>query len=495
MTYTPTNTASATATATETATFTPLPSDTPAPTLTTAAPPTATNSPTSTDTATYTATSTATDTPTVTLQASLTPSPTNTATASPASIGRIVTGTPFPTAPPTPRPTERPTLTQTPTPLPLIIVTLPGIRQPTRGGIAPGPATEGPGPTAIPPVVTTAATATLPRIAAAPTALVLNPSGGYDILGSNLQIPFVGIPPDTVSFDLSSTGRLAVVTRDGRLYIDGRLYDGNGKHARQRIVQARWSPDGTTLAYIAETPGAESRRIGVLEANDDGVWVTGGGEPRHILRNHYIRGSNEYPFRVARDITWAPDNDAILVSITSPGNVPASILTGRNRHANERLPGLFDILMYTDGSWLPDSSGWVTTTSIPGQGVVMGIVNRYTAAFTPVLDGAVYRLWIQNPTRLPDGRYAFLGKSSATGLLEEGPTKLQLFVYAPNTSFVAVSAPLPGSVLAAEWSPNRAALLVHLLAESGVVDSIVLNLSGGITRLPNGSTAIHWGRR
>jgi hypothetical protein len=404
---------------------------------------------------------------------SVTPRPTLTATG-----GGIVTGTPFPTFPPFQPPTLVPTR-QLPQP-PTLITTTPGVQPPII--LLPGPS----------PIPVVLATATPMSISALPTPMPLGLGDTMAVEGGDLQLP-----PSTenvVAFDISREGRRAVVHQDGRMTIDGGVYVGDNKHTRQQFVQARWSPDGNWLAYIVQTPYAEQNHLDLLSTIDDGVWVleihAPGAKPTHILRNYYIHGSNDYPYRVARSLAWAPDNDAILVTV-STATATETILTGKSRQANEDLPGLFDILHYNPGTWLSNGAGWIATTSNPNQPARLGIVNRGTAAFTPVLDGLQAGLWMQNPALLPDGRYAFLGKPSLSGGLEGGTANLRLYSYAAGSAPIPVSEALPGEVVSAEWSPSRTALLVHLRTPNGP-QSVVVGINGTMNVLTNSASSVHW---
>jgi hypothetical protein len=326
-----------------------------------------------------------------------------------------------------------------------------------------------------------------------PTPTAIRIAFDVDREGVNIGEERLELPPTTglIGYAVSRGGRRAEISADGQLLIDGRVYTGNGKHSRQRFVAARWSPDGAWLAYIVETPGAAEAKLSPLAAIDDGVWVVApGGEPRHILRNYYIEGSNEYPLRIAQRLAWANDVDALLIGIIGPGGLKYSILTGRGRFANEVLPGLFDILLFTGDAWLPDSSGWAAATVAPERAVQIGIVSRTTYGFTPIADGGVLQLWMQDPARLPDGRYAFLGRPSFDGRDYGGP--LRLYAFTPGVGAVALMRQeIPGTVLSAVWSPSRTLLLIHS-QDGGRVRSFVADLNGNLRELPIGSPLIHW---
>lgn len=306
------------------------------------------------------------------------------------------------------------------------------------------------------------------------------------------------LPPDAgdtvLSFDISPQGRVAVVTLDGRLIVDGQPYDGRGRHARQRFVDVRWSPDGRNLAYIVETPNAEAlNRTGTL---DDGVWLIGSDDvPRHILRNNYGPGTNDFPRRIARALAWAPDNDALLISIFGAGNLPGSVLTGANRKPEEEgnFPGLFRPLQFAGTAWLPDSQGWYAVGIPPEGRPGIYLVDRDEPIYTPIFESDARGYFARDPARLLDGRYAFLGKMTPRGQSDNN-FGLALYVLTPGAEPVAITPALSGEVLAAEWSPNRLALLVHTRDAERVRSFVITVSNGTIRELPNGSTLIHWTR-
>lgn len=531
---------SLTPTATPTATFTPSGTFTPPPTETATATPTTTHTPTATFTPTITPTGTqtptATFTPSHTPTATHTPTPTLTGTATPTatftpSFTATFTATPTdtpsgtptpsatftpsftatfpppPTLPPptaTPSPTARfitatgvPTVAPTPTATPTVIARVPPtvifLQPPTLAVIIV--------PTARPPIVATSAPLGtgspifIPPLPETPRPTLTAARVAFDIDREGVTIgdERLELPPNTglVGYAVSRAGRRAEISADGRLLIDRQAYTGNGKHSRQRFVAAQWSPDGAWLAYIVETPGAVTAKLSPFVAIDDGVWVVApGGEPRHILRNHYIEGSNEYPLRIAQRLAWANDVDALLIGITGPGGLKYTILTGRGRFANEVLPGLFDILLFTGDAWLPDSSGWVAARVAPERAVQIGIVSRTTYGFAPVADGGVLRLWMQDPARLPDGRYAFLGRPSPDGRDYGGP--LRLYTFTPGIGATPLMLEdIPGTVISTVWSPGRTLLLIHS-QDGGRVRSFVADLGGNLRELPIGSPLIHW---
>ena len=97
-------------------------------------------------------------------------------------------------------------------------------------------------------------------------------------------------------------------------------------------------------------------------------------------------------------------------------------------------------------------------------------------------------LWIQNPARLPDGSYAFLGKASFTGGLEGEARGLRLYVMNVGDVPTPVSPPIPGLITGASWSPSRGSLLVYT-QDSG---AFVVDVDGRISAVVPGVPAVHW---
>ncbi len=518
------NTATATATGTEIAL---LPSETATetPTETPSASPSATLTPSETETPTATPTGTtlptSTPTPSETPTLTLTPQPTETATETPTAT-EMETATPAPTNTPAPTPTLdlivlpsltpqptftpsattaiTPTIPETPTLAPIITAT----RAPTLT-LAPPPATRALPPTLVrtaprTPISIPFASPTPAPIAAIPTFPPFNGGGIYSLPGGSAEFPPVDAGGQAVrDFDVSRDGRRAIIGPDGRLYIDGignYLGDG-GKHARQQFLQVRWSPDGRWLAYVVRTPGA----TGFPSNVDDGVWVVEalpGARPQHVMRSFYVENSNDYI--VALGVNWGFDSETLLVSVDCRFKTPSLLAINRATAANSAPSGLCGQLNFSGGTWL-SGSRYIAATSMLAESVSIGFVDldrskNYAARFTAVADGAALQLWMQNPVQTPDGRFAFLGKPSATGRLEGGTAGLSLYVMVPGGTPARVSQPLAGEVISAEWSPSRTALLVQLRTPQGVLTQIV-TLDGSISDQTNrarGAGGAHWSR-
>ncbi|MEP7285920.1 MAG: hypothetical protein ABI947_09145 [Chloroflexota bacterium] len=323
-------------------------------------------------------------------------------------------------------------------------------------------------------------------------------ANGISVAGAFLQVP----PSDTeavpLDYDTSRTGRRIIIDQNGGLTLDGVPYNGNGKHAKQRFMQARWSPDGRWLAYIVETPDAERGQLGWQATIDDGVWLldtsTPNSTPQFIMRNAYDAPYDK-PLRVAYNINWASDNDAMLISVKRPGGT-GSILVGKGIHADDVANGLFTVLPYVSSAWQADSQGFVVATAPGNDPAKVVVIGRDIGKVTLIADGVPLRLWMQDPTRLADGRYAFLAKPSSSGKIEGDSSGLALYAMWPDQTPAQVTPLLSGEVVSAAWNPNRTALLVVLRTAQGI-QAKVIGIDGNITDYTTqarGSTSVHWAR-
>ncbi len=198
---------------------------------------------------------------------------------------------------------------------------------------------------------------------------------------------------------------------------------------------------------------------------DDGLWVldTATNKPYFVYRQIYHAVRTE-GLRLIDDIIWASDSDAILLTLRRSQGKASVIVGVRGAVENPKYPDLsqtFPLHDYAGGAALPgNQQGFVVTGSAPGQSSRLGIL-RYDGRFEPVADGAALGLWMQNAALLPDGRIAFLGKSSPTGRFEDSAEPLRLYVMAPGGQPVARSVVSPG-FLFADWDVARSTLLVHV---------------------------------
>src|SRR5579859_266212 len=316
-----------------------------------------------------------------------------------------------------------------------------------------------------------------------------------DVEGASLQLPSDAgsVPYD---YDVSRSGHSAVINQAGTLIVDGAAYNGSGHFANKRFTTVRWSPDGRWLAFVVYTASAETDHPGCPATHDDGLWIldsaTPNASPQQIYRHHYNQPCDG-DLRTVQDLSWASDNDAMMLTVRYPTGL-ALVLVGKGVHADDQKAGLFNLLTYASGTWQSDGQGYVTVTNRTNRASVLGILHRDVGQFTTVADGAALNVYMQNPVQLPDGRYAFLGKPAIAGqpVTSSG---LMLYILTPGGIPGAVSQPLPGDVIRASWSPNRAAVAVVLSGQTGLL-TFVITLDGTIRDYSadaRGSFGPHWG--
>ena len=304
-----------------------------------------------------------------------------------------------------------------------------------------------------------------------------------------------GLPLD---FDANAKGQRVTIDGNGQMLLNGAPYTANGKHAGKRFLQTRWSPDGRWLAYLVMTPDAEKGQLGWQATLDDGLWLVDTSRPNatpdFIMRNHYD-APNDTSLRLAYDINWASDNDAMLVGVRRPkGN--GTILVGKSIRANDQAPGLFDVLPYLGATWQPDAQSFVAASPADLGVSRITVVQRDVGKTQVIADGAGTHLWMQNPAQVPDGRYLFLGKPSDSGRLEGAAEGLALYGMWSGQAPAQISQPLPGEVLAALWNPARTSLLVILRNDQGVQTKVV-SIDGSVvdySEQAQGGTSAHWAR-
>jgi serine/threonine protein kinase/Tol biopolymer transport system component len=127
--------------------------------------------------------------------------------------------------------------------------------------------------------------------------------------------------------DYSPDGRWVAYTTipDDTLWIS--RTDGTGRvqltSAPLRVFQARWSPDGTSIAFGGDR-FAEPGKVYVMPVNR-----SGGGVPEAVTAAPFGGG----------DPSWSPDGNSLLFSRWLAGGVPAPFVMDRKTRKVESLPG------------------------------------------------------------------------------------------------------------------------------------------------------------
>lgn len=548
ITLTPSNTLIPTETLTQTATITNTLEDTatgtstPIPPSDTPLPPSATAS----ETTTYTAIP---DTATPEVVASLTPLPTITLTPSWTFTPSLTP--PRPTATVTPIPTRANAVTATRRPTLIIPPTrIAALPSAAPNGDAPRPITATPFPTfarltELPTLLPTdlaQPTITLPPVTVLPYAVTLGavPGSGTAAVAVIATSVIEGIPPDfavpiataqpdlsglltttngtiqfpiltngaiELDFDISATGRRASILVDAngipRLFIDGQPFNVTDKHNKQRFVQVRWSPDGRYLAYIVQTQGWENIPIEnnqrFFATIDDGVWLYDTQDPnagvKHLLRNQYVRPAND--FRIARALNWAVDSQALLVTLefnTGEANIRLELTASADFPLG---PFYSDILPYRHATWTPSRRSFIAVKFDGALIRVERVGDGYPSR--DILTATQTGLNMLYPAEsLTENAIYFLANIGAPPVIPNPPNadNLTLFRYDKETGiWAAVGLPIFGTVLSAEWSPDRTAVLLQL-SINGLPQTAILRTDGSIEYvIPTvGGSGAHWRR-
>ncbi len=530
-TPTMTGTYTATATATQTSTATDTPEPTATTTLTASA--TLTVTVTLTATATNSATPIPTNTPTAvppsataTVTSSATPAPTRTpvppsatATVTSSVTPRPVTATPVP---PTLTPTLLPTVTPAPSvtplvltvqsfPVPTVIQTPVITRVPDLGILptsTPRPATPTLAPTATPPpqlpppvsagaLPTPLPTGVFPGLGATPLE-----GGSSAALETFLVDPgtLAVYPPDAslsalVDVDFGPEGMVAAAENADpehpgyglSLRIGEELLEGSPlPSATIRFTRVRWSPDGSRLAFLAETPGADgdgSARIGDTPSDGLWVWTLAPGEEtqftKRILENRYEEDRGRDVARVIRDFAWSPDGTRLLVQQERAEGFPGQLglITPDWNDGDDPAE-----IRHEYGSWSQDGQRILVSGMQTDVGPVLGWVNPADLTLDPILDGGANNLWMQAAVELRDGRIAFFGATTR----DSGDFGL----YTLSDGSLSRGAALGGPLADVAWNAARSAAIVRLTDGR----TLIVEVAGGVRDVTGmvGAGALAW---
>lgn len=516
-TDTPTATVTPSPTATHTATNTPIPTetDTPIPTNTpsitplplpdtpTNTPiPTATNTPTVTNTPVPSATTTPTptNTPTTPPLPTLTSSPQvqPTSTLSPDQLTQIwanVTATTAARITPSVEPTRdiTPTLV-TPNPetgivsTPVVIVSSPVPDVP--------PSTAFPTPTNAP-TVDPVIVPVRPTIAFPPPAppSFTTFSGGALVFTTNGGIAGVSgvpVPGGDVSFisynpvfadsyvRVDTRGMVYMVppgsTTEGT-YTFAPFFDGfdvaSASENKNRVIEARWSPNGQQFAFIIFSPPG-------TDHINDGLWFwqadqSGATDPSYqIIRDCIACGivnpTNTFNWR-SRSLQWANDNVAILVEFDLPDEGRGGVgVVYAVRDANAGATGP-TVHRYDYGAWANDQSRIVVSGRRPDGVVIIGTIGRDGGGEQVVFNASGAGMWVQDAVQLPDGRFVALGR--------EGDANGPMRIVDQNGSALTgdIGTGPPSQV---EWSCDRSAVSVVANGQR-----YIATISGDVREVPN----------
>ncbi len=320
----------------------------------------------------------------------------------------------------------------------------------------------------------------------------------------------VGLSASTLYTDVSIGGQVAAIEQVDAAYpgfgyglvVDGLALNGSPlPSASIRFTRVRWSPDGQSVAFIAETPGSRGENSAPIGAPpSDGLWVwtlTPGDANQHtqnVLRNHYAYQYGRDEARMVGDFAWSPDSQLLVAELDREGEYPGRIaLLTRDWDAG-RDPL---ILPYENASWSWDGRRILVSGMMTDTGPILGWVDRETQAFSLLVDGRSLAtpLWIQDAVELYDRRIAFLGAAynPADPNAGRNSADVGLYIYSGiNAMPVRVALLGGGPLLDAEWNPRRTAVLVRLASGQTLIVQVsgyVIDVTGAV-----GSGFVGWGQ-
>ena len=313
----------------------------------------------------------------------------------------------------------------------------------------------------------------------------------------------------TLDVDVGPDGQVAAVEQvDAEhpglgyvLDVAGTLLNGSPlPSATIRFRAVRWSPDGSRVAFIAETPGARgdgNGRIGATPSDGLWVWTLTPDQPsqdtHQALLNRYAYEYGVADARIVRDFAWAPDGGALLVELDREGGFPGQVaLITPDWNAGDPPP----LLPHEDGSWGRDGQRILVSGMMTDTGPILGWVDRDSHALTPLVDGRTLTtpLWMQDAVELPDGRIAFLGAIYSLNDPNGGrnAADVGLYIFNPaNVEPVRVAYLGGGPILTADWNARRTAVLVRLADGR----TLIVQTSGNVLDVTGtvGAGFVGWG--
>lgn len=543
-TPTPTATVTASATLTSAPTLTATPSATPSPTATATVTPS--DTPTGTPTATASSTATLTLTPTATLAPTETavPSPTPSPTVTPTPTRtptQAITALDIPTATlpptPTPRPTDTPTVTdpllptETFTPFPTITPNLTATADalnpnrptatPTPGGIytlTPLPPTQTPLPVTMTPEgggVFNDPNAPPSGLDGLPDAQPGNsgPSGPplpeqqrIVISYQGQVVPLLALDALTGSvaggsaldqgtvFAVSGSGSVATVRQDRQLYINGAPMlvspaSRFGLPENLSVTDLAWSPDGARIAFRVDAIDPNQQN-----AIDSGIWIYEPATDRswQVFRTGYA--GQIAPWEdVQRPLTirWSSDGTRLLVPyVGGAGRATALLNAGLdiNTLAADDYGSYLSEIGFADATWLLSQNGVIVSGSQQGGATVVGrILFGAGWSYEEILNQATVGLVMEAAAELANGWIGFLGSAG-------GSFALYSVAPYPGSQPGALTASIPGQVIAATWDNARSAVLVTVQS-GGATRLWLLNTSGAtqdVTPLGGAPDVARW---
>ena len=217
-------------------------------------------------------------------------------------------------------------------------------------------------------------------------------------IGRGVSITNNGI----AQFAVSRNGNVAFVPQEPRwlVFVDraGRLRNATSERGNYHAPQ--FSPDGRTVSF--DLIGSDGRDVWTLDR-----------ETQSLTRATFTRD--------AQDATWTPDGRSITFTSFTSGSLGIFRATPGLRDADSVFASA--MIDYT-GTWLPDSSGIITTATNlrAGSGSDIGLIaNRGRGPVEAIIDD---RWNASQPAVSPDGRWlAFVSDKSGASEVYVRPLK------------------------------------------------------------------------
>lgn len=213
------------------------------------------------------------------------------------------------------------------------------------------------------------------------------------------------------AFDVAPDGKLAYLTADGGMVIDGLPFlppntaDGRLPH----VTALAWSPAGDWLAYVLSTPAVDGSRAAGQDV--DGVWIRNvAGQAVRLGASSYDPGEGYRHF--TGPIEWRPGGAEFLVRL----DLEAGSAYGRVDIESGALTPVWDESALAPGTF--ETAHW----SVNGNAIITSGA-REALRIEPGTLGAQplvaedSDLWIEDARQFANGTLTFLG--SATG--DSGP--------------------------------------------------------------------------
>ena len=227
-------------------------------------------------------------------------------------------------------------------------------------------------------------------------------------------------PAGVAAFDVAPDGKLAYITPNGEMVIDGLpfLPPNASDGSLPRVTALAWSPSGDWLAYVLSTPGADSPQA--AGQGIDGVWIRNReGQTVLLAASDYTPGESFRRF--TGPIDWHPGGQEFLIKYEREGGSAYSrinIVTAALApvwNASTLPPGSFET-----ARWSVNGNAIITSGAHEALRVEPATLGIQT------LVSADENLWIEDAQQFANGTVTFVG-APRSGTGSSGPWRLYLY--------------------------------------------------------------------